>query len=148
MPWMLMATGLLEGAALLTLLTVLWEPGTVVGATLGFGIVFASVNATLWHRYRTTARGQGIKPLARAVLEAVTPWLHGVGHAAPLVFFILAFVSERNAGAWALLAAACALAGGALWKIAVITRACYQQGFRLDRLPRRGSGTYAASARI
>jgi len=148
MPWMLMATGLLEGAALLTLLTVLWEPGTVLGATVGFGIEFALLNAILWHQYRSTAKSQGIKPLARAVLAAITPWLHGVGHAAPLVFFILAFMNEGHAATWAVLAAVCALAGGALWKIAVITRACHQQGFRLDRLPRRGSGTYAAPVRI
>ena len=38
------------------------------------------------------------------------------------------------------------LIGGALWKFAIITRACHQQGFALAKLPRRGSGTRAAPA--
>ena len=45
-------------------------------------------------------------------------------------------------------AAACTLAGGALWKHTLITRACHQQGFALPRLPQRGSGTRAAPARF
>ena len=47
-----------------------------------------------------------------------------------------------------IVAAACALAGGALWKFTLVTRACHQQGFALPRLPRRGSGTRAAPARF
>ena len=39
------------------------------------------------------------------------------------------------------------LAGGALWKYTLVTRACHQQGFALPRLPQRGSGTRAAPAR-
>ena len=45
-------------------------------------------------------------------------------------------------------AAACALAGGALWKYTLIVRACHQQGFALPRLPQRGSGSRAAPARF
>ena len=44
--------------------------------------------------------------------------------------------------------AACVLAGGALWKYTLVTRACHQQGFALPRLPQRGSGTRAAPARF
>ena len=44
--------------------------------------------------------------------------------------------------------AACAVAGGALWKYTLITRACHQQGFALPRVPQRGSGTRAAPARF
>ena len=47
-----------------------------------------------------------------------------------------------------LAAAACALAGGALWKYTLIVRACHQQGFALPRLPQRGSGSRAAPARF
>ena len=45
-------------------------------------------------------------------------------------------------------ASACALAGGALWKFTLVTRACHQQGFALPRLPQRGSGSRAAPARF
>jgi phenylacetyl-CoA:acceptor oxidoreductase subunit 1 len=144
MPWMLVATGLLEGTALLTILALLWEP-VLAGATIAvFGIMLAAVNAALWYQYRTTAEQQGIQPLARAVLEKLTPWLHLSGHVGPLVFFTLALTVESNTGVWLALAGIGALAGGAMWKVTVITRACHQQGFRLNRLPYRGSGARAA----
>ena len=44
--------------------------------------------------------------------------------------------------------AACAVAGGALWKHTLVTRACHQQGFALPRIPQRGSGSRAAPARF
>ena len=44
--------------------------------------------------------------------------------------------------------AACAVAGGALWKFTMVTRACHEQGFALPRVPQRGSGSRAAPARF
>ena len=44
--------------------------------------------------------------------------------------------------------AAGAIAGGALFKYTLVTRACHQQGFALPRLPQRGSGSRAAPARF
>ena len=53
------------------------------------------------------------------------------------------------AGPLALVAgAACAVAGGALLKYTLVTRACHQQGFALPRVPQRGSGARAAPARF
>ena len=43
--------------------------------------------------------------------------------------------------------AACAVAGGALLKFTLVTRACHQQGFSLPRVPQRGSGARTAPAR-
>ena len=47
-----------------------------------------------------------------------------------------------------LIGAACAVAGGVLWKLTIVTRACHQQGFALPRVPQRGSGTRAAPTRL
>ena len=44
--------------------------------------------------------------------------------------------------------AAGAVAGGALLKYTLVTRACHQQGFALPKVPQRGSGTRAAPARF
>ena len=44
--------------------------------------------------------------------------------------------------------AACAVAGGALFKYTLVTRASHQQGFALPRVPQRGSGSRAAPARF
>ena len=63
---------------------------------------------------------------------------------------LVSFVAIGSVGAPLALAAgaACAVAGGALWKYTLITRACHQQGFALPRLPQRGSGSRAAPARF
>jgi hypothetical protein len=47
----------------------------------------------------------------------------------------------------AVIAGLSAVAGGALWKFVVVTRACHQQGFALPMMPQRGSGTRAAPVR-
>jgi hypothetical protein len=88
----------------------------------------------------------GIGPLARHEIERITPVLHLIGHAAPLALGIVVLTGGPS---WVLAVAGLgAIAGGALWKIVVITRACYQQGFALPKMPRRGSGTRAAPARL
>ena len=68
---------------------------------------------------------------------------------------LLAVCTNKPAGATAEILEAldlapffAAVAGGALWKIVVITRACYQQGFALPKMPRRGSGRRASPARL
>jgi hypothetical protein len=37
---------------------------------------------------------------------------------------------------------------GAFWKAVVITRAAHQQGFALAKMPRRGSGRFAAPSLV
>ena len=37
--------------------------------------------------------------------------------------------------------------GGVMWKYTIIVRASYQQGFAMPKMPQRGSGTRAATAR-
>ena len=131
---MIVASGIAEGFGLALL---------VPGLELGTGVITAAVllallNAFLWWRYIASARAQGIGVRARDTLERVTPWLHAFGHAVPVV---LLAISTPVAGV-------AFIAGGALWKFALIVYAGYQQGFALERVPRRGSGTLAAPARL
>jgi phenylacetyl-CoA:acceptor oxidoreductase subunit 2 len=145
-PWMLAITGLLEGAGLAAMLFVfLPVPGTLRSVVAVLGVVLCLVNAGLWHRYRTTAKACGIMPLARREIDAVSPVLHLVGHILPAALFTAAVFAPGAAGTLALFGAGLgAAAGGILWKFVVILRASYQQGFALAKLPRRGSGSYAA----
>ena len=149
MPWMLLATGLFEGAGLLAIATAL-HPALTHAAPLaaGAGVVLAVVNALLWRHYCRTAQINGVGPLARDVLTALAPNLHLIGHALPLLGFALFlwFGSEQPIAA--IIAGIGAVAGGAMWKITVITKACHQQGFALAKVPQRGSGTRAAPARM
>ncbi|MDP6174997.1 MAG: 4Fe-4S dicluster domain-containing protein, partial [Rhodospirillales bacterium] len=141
MPWMLVAAGLLEGAALLAIVFVRYDqtmppPGLAAGWVIGLVLV----NAFLWRRYLSNAPAWGIGPLDQAVLARTTPWLHGLGHVLPVVLFG-AYLAWPAAPAWVVeLGAILAIAGGFLWKAVVITRACRQQSFALGKYPYRGSG--------
>ncbi len=146
MTWMLVATGLLEGAALLALAHG-FAPGDAMAlgpALPAAGVVLVLLNAAFWQIYRAGARHHGIGPLARRVLARLTPPLHLVGHAVPLAVFA-ALLAGVSLPVWALpLAAAAAFAGGAWWKGGVILFAGYQQGYALAKMPHRGSGARAA----
>ena len=150
-PAMLVATGLLEGTGLLAVfLAVVGAGSAPVWPIAAAIVVLAVLNAALWRRYRETAAAEGIGPLARAEMDAASPLVIGVGQAAPVVLCLAALVPAGPATAAWLAAAAgiAAVAGGAAWKFTVITRACHQQGFAIPSMPRRGSGSRAAPARL
>lgn len=141
-PWMLAATGLAEGLGLLAAAA---GEGLALGALASAGLILAAVNAALWRRYRMTAKAMGIGPLSRRDLAAISPVLHGLGHAAPALLYALSWATGSPALAG--IAGIGVIAGGALWKSTLITRACHQQGFELPMMPQRGSGTRAAPER-
>ena len=198
-PWMLSASGLYEGVALLVLGLVIVLLGSArvategsmlasesagVGVVLsaGAGIVLAAANAALLRAYRRDAANAGVGPFARREFDAIAGRMRWMGHLVPLALFavtVLAFLllvpasvagmhcvmdGDTSLGCevlesaviigtlavpLALLAAAAgAVAGGALWKLTLVTRACHQQGFALPRVPQRGSGSRAAPARF
>ena len=143
-PWMIFASGLLEGFGLLAIAGWLW-PGLAAyaGSRLQLaGITLVIANAALWYAYRSSARSRGIGPLARRVIDRVTMPLHFVGHAIPALLLL------SGDPALFALAGIAAVAGVAYWKFSVVARAGYQQGFALPKLPQRGSGRFAAPARL
>ena len=88
-------------------------------------------------------------PAASAALARITPWLHGIGHALPLALFAAALAAPAPAApVLAALGGLAAIAGGAGWKFWVVLRAGHQQGFAMPKVPRRGSGAYAAPPRL
>lgn len=150
MPWLIVASGLLEGGSAQVLLMIVagaplpeWPAWALVGMAL------AVVNAVLWYSYIVTARGYGMPPRARAALGTATPWIHLFAHAVPgalcatVLILPLLPISVLLA-----LAAESAILGGALWKHTVIVNAAYYNGLSLPRLPRRGSGERAAPSRL
>ena len=148
-PWMLVATGLFEGAGLLAITAAsLTEPPGSWSHVATAGLALALVNAGLWHTYRTAARARGIGPLARRSIGSITTALHLIGHALPAGLFGAALITDMGGPVLLTLAGACAVAGGVLWKFTVITRACHQQGYAVPMMPQRGSGTRAAPAKL
>ena len=174
-PWMLVASGVYEGAALavLGLLGIavfglaggsgpdeaagIWAGAwsALVGLACA-GVLLAGVNAALFRAYRRGAAKAGVGVLSRRDLDAIAGRTWRLGRLAPAALFgaagvmLLLLPAAASVGAPLALAAgaACALWGGALWKHTLVTRACHQQGFALPRLPQRGSGSRAAPARF
>ncbi|HEX5611191.1 MAG TPA: 4Fe-4S dicluster domain-containing protein [Burkholderiales bacterium] len=140
-PWMILASGLLEGIGVLMLF------GTNA-AVVALGAVMVIVNFTLWRSYVGSARGQGIPPLSRRALHRISWPLHLLGHAIPLALLAASWLVPPAAGVLVPLCGLAILAGGALWKYGLVVRAGHFQGFRLPHMPQRGSGTFAAPARL
>ena len=152
-PRMIVASGLLEGVSLLTLM-LLWIEGfgalspslALAGLALAaLGLV--ALNAGLWAGYRARAAKNGIVPLSRRLIDRISLPLHLAGHAFPAAMFVLACAVPDIARACLGAGSIAALAGGTYWKFMLIARGGYQQGFSLPMLPQRGSGTRAAPAR-
>jgi phenylacetyl-CoA:acceptor oxidoreductase subunit 2 len=153
-PWMIIASGLLEGLGLLTLI-LLWTnrfgalaPALALARLALAGVALAALNAVLWAAYRTGAARNGIVPLSRHLIERISLPLHIVGHAFPAAMFVLAIAAPEIARVCLGAGGIAALAGGAYWKFMLIVRGGYQQGYSLPMLPQRGSGTCAAPARL
>jgi len=157
-PWMIVVSGLLEGAGALAVLVALaqafgtdilqgplpaWELAMLSGVTL-----LDLGGALLWRRYREAVSQGGAGSPSRRVLEAVTPALL-LGYGAVFAAFVVALLLPRPYGEWAALCGGlAAVACGALWKFTVIVKAGYQQGFALPAFPQRGSGRKAAPVRL
>ncbi len=149
-PWMIFATGLLEGLGLVALAAFVFSGFAPAAMPLlpTAGLVLIALNASLWLAYRSTAKANGVPPLPRAVIGRTSWPLHLVGHIVPAILMFASFVAPGASAALLGLAGIAAIAGGALWKFSVIVRGGYFQGFALGKVPQRGSGERAAPARL
>jgi len=134
MPWMLVVTGLFEGAGLLSVVFALYGDVMPISNVLPFaGLLLVVTNATLWHRYIGTAKAEGIGPVDRKILARLSPKLHAIAHIGPLILFGAATIMAAQLAWMAAIAGTFAIAGGILWKAIVITRACHHQGYAITK---------------
>lgn len=151
-PWLLGATGLLEGTALMVLVVGM-STGTLVlpGALPFSGVLASMLTFVIWRRYCERARAAGLGPAARDVLRTLDPWLTWGSYMFGGSLFALGWAGGVTEG-WGplacLLGAVVVLAGGVALKMSLVTRASFHQNFEIPRLPRRGSGRRAAPARF
>lgn len=148
MPWLIVASGLLEGIGLFALVH-LFAPDKIPFAqsSTTLATMLSIVTGGLWIGYRLSAKRQGFPPLARRALNKVAPLVNILGHMLPLVGFAGLVNTQPGSFTLTLMAGCGAVLGGVIWKFTVITRASYQQGFALPKLPQRGSGSRAAPLR-
>ena len=134
----IVATGLAEGGALLLLAA----PSQVSDkpALLGLVAALLLVRIALWGTYR-----QRLAARARTALAPSGRALVWGGTVLPLALMALAAAGVLPSAALAL-AGAAAAASGAWIKFALVTRAGFNQGFALARLPVRGVPRRAQTA--
>ena len=146
-PWLIIASGLLEGLGLSAMLV--WAEFVAAPAQTGLTtlawatLVLVVLNVALWLAYRLGTDRKSRPPLANRSIDAMSWPLHLVGHVTPSLL-IVTFVLGGGNPALLALAGIGVIAGGAYWKFGVILNAAYQHGFSLTRLPQRGSGSRAA----
>jgi phenylacetyl-CoA:acceptor oxidoreductase subunit 1 len=140
-PWLIVATGLLEGAGLLSIAMLLPWLNVAGGAELisGMGLILSATAMGLWGVYVATARAAGLPILSRDVIVGITPVLV-LGYSISAIAWGLLLT-----GAWAssialLVAGSFAIAGGFLCKFTIIVKASYQQGFSLGMVKPRTTG--------
>ena len=153
-PWLIVASGLLEGVGLTLLLvstnmisnggSVYLDPSRLAGVM----VALALLNMLLWIGYRYGADRAARPPLANRIVDNMSWPLLMVGHLAPVLLALAAWLDGANSAALLSIAGFLAIAGGTFWKCGLILKASYQHGFSLTRLPQRGSGTRAAPSLV
>jgi phenylacetyl-CoA:acceptor oxidoreductase subunit 2 len=123
---LIVVTGLAEGATAALVFELAGAPVALAGLAL-------IARALAWSRYRSALGGSA----ALAALAPAGRALVTLGTVAPLALLAFAFVMPESA--W--VAAAAAIAAGWRFKHALITRAAFNQGFALPRVPVRGART-------
>lgn len=132
---LLVATGIAEGAGLFWLAGADTARGTPLLAFLFSLAVLARL--LVWRLWRERVGAAAVRPALAAIdgAGAGVRWIGGI------VAMLLALLGATGFPGGALvlaLAGLCAAAAGAWFKFTLITRAGYNQGFRLERLPVRG----------
>jgi phenylacetyl-CoA:acceptor oxidoreductase subunit 2 len=120
---LIVTTGLAEGTGLYLIA----QPGPLGATLLGLAVI---ARALAWSRYRGALQAGKV----RAALEAPGRLLMQLGTVVPLVLALASYFTPYAA----MLAGLAAIAAGWIFKLALVTRASYNQGFALPRLPVRG----------
>jgi len=132
---LLVATGLAEGAGLFWLSGV--APARAGGLLIAVFAALLVARQLLWRGWRARLAGVAVAPALAAIDHAGRrlAWAGGV-----LPFLLALPAAFGLPGGMLLLAAAgaCAAAAGAFFKYTLITRAAFNQGFRVPHLPVRG----------
>ena len=134
--WLNFTTALTEGAGLFVALAALFDiPARGMLAYFSLALI---ARGLAWSIYRGSVVKITVRP-ALAVLERAGKILIQFGTIAPLALLLLGVVAGDVARIAVPLAGVAALATGWQFKFVLITRAAYNQGFALPKLPVRGT---------
>jgi Fe-S-cluster-containing dehydrogenase component/DMSO reductase anchor subunit len=138
---LIVATGLTEGAGLFLAAAVLL-PGLapLAGAAAAATAVLACLRAMAWISYRGALARDGAPVKSLAVLDGFRIWLLVGGLILPILAIATASVFTDLKALLFLFAGLSTTAAGLLFKLLLITRAGFNQGFALPNTPVRGTG--------
>lgn len=139
---MVFVTGLTEGGGLYLLLGLLHS--RVSGAVMMLVAVLVLARLAVWMLYRRSVNAS-LAPRARAALDIAGRRLLIVGSVLPVLALGLGagFTSGATQLTLAAFGGVCAAFAGAAMKYTLITRASFNQGFTLTKIPVRGVRTHA-----
>ena len=141
-PWLIIVTGLTEGAGLYA-----WMAPLVLTGTIGWIdtalLALVAVRAILWWQFRQALKADGAPSGTWAALARLNAPLLIVGHVVPAALLLIAYGAGELALPLQALAGLLAFAGGWQFKFALVTRAAFNQGFAVPRMPARGGGRSA-----
>lgn len=142
-------TGLCEGASLAVLVAAATTDHAYLKWLEMFLLVLVLARGLAWYAYRSGLQHEGTPMKAQAAFSTIELPFAALGNWATLVllFIALASSSARIVFWLGVIAALAALGSGWLFKVVLITRAAYNQGFALPRLPVRGARSGEAAAR-
>ena len=140
------SSGLAEGAGVLALVGPFVAGSTVALAALL--VVLVALRGVAWRHYVVRLRADGAPGEALKALDNANPGLLWGAHGAPALLALLALAFGIGFSAWLLaLAGLMTVLGGWWLKFVVITKASFNQGFALPKMPVRGRGPGGPAAK-
>lgn len=146
---LVMLTGLSEGASLAILVAAATADHAYLKWLEAFLLALALARGLAWYAYRSGLQHEGAPRKALVALSRIELPFAMMGNWVPLVLLFIALASSSTRVVFWLgaISALAAIGSGWLFKLVLITRAAYNQGFALPRLPVRGSGSAGPAAR-
>ena len=144
-----MLTGLCEGASLAILVAAATVDHAYLKWLEAFLLVLVLARGLAWYAYRSGLQREGVPRKALVALAQIELAFSMLGNWAPLVLVFIALASSSvTAVFWlGVVSALATLWSGWLFKVVLITRAAFNQGFALPRTAVRGTGSGGPAAK-
>ena len=138
---LVIATGLAEGSGLFLAAVAQFSTlNSLAEVAAVTAILLAALRGWIWRSYLAALEAEGAPTRTLAVFYGYRPWFFMVGLALPLALIVIGFAAMTAAAPLFAIAGVCIAAAGAVWKLILVTRAGFNQGFALTHTPVRGSG--------
>ena len=138
---LIVTTGLTEGAGILLVISVVTGQNDVFDGNLAFLLlVLVLARAFFWLRYRTVFRECGAPNAVLTVFDNLKTGLSALPQSATAILIIIGTLMHSGGYAVLVVAGLAATLTGWIFKHSLITRAAFNQGYAINKMPARGAG--------